>query len=80
MKTNFTDEEISELILEWEIPRFIFDIAIRWTSIHSFIISECTKLIKPVLLINKIQSILDLSILTKDKQKNILQLIIEYEN
>lgn len=24
MKTNFTDDEIAELFIEWELPRFLF--------------------------------------------------------
>lgn len=79
MKTDFTSEEICELIIEWELPRFIFDSAIYGSKIYDFIIKECTKLIKPVKLINDIQDILNLFILDKNKQELILLLINKYE-
>ena len=44
MKTSFSSEEIWELIIEWEISRLVFDVAIFWTiNFNTFVMLSTTK-------------------------------------
>ena len=70
MKTDFTDDDINDLVLEWEIPRFIFNTALFHSPLMWRIIELITVKDKPVELIQEIQNILDMMI--QDKYKQIL--------